>query len=400
MSELCTELTLGWLAAAGKTVEDRLVTKLDVTSMRTPPGGLLRYAAAVCVVPAALLLTMGIGTVVSSGLRLLTLGAIVSAPVLLYVRRARTRVGTTVQTIAGGIQLGERPIPYEQIVDSFESGTRTITLRLRDRSSVVLEMTCTAAEALTALGFAPEQRTVREPLTQTLSPFTKGFLTLVVSTLTLGPLLSSLRWTGIALALAFSCLLCVLCIRTFGSPAVVLGADGVRVLAGFHRHFVSFADLEAVRCETGVVTLRCRDGAEHDVRPEGSATSLAERIERSWRAYQQAGGARIEALARGARSLDQWRAELATLATRQGGFRDLQVGAHDLELELRDAGASADRRIGAAIALRAQRPEAVERIRLAAGACADEALREALEAVCDDSLDEHLLARAEHTARR
>lgn len=374
--------------------------QVSVLSMREHPGGVLRTAATVCAVPAALLLLAAFRLLLSGTVFLLLVAAVPALPVAIYLHRGRVQPGGIVRASSAGLDVLGRIVPYEHIEESFESAPRMLTLKLRDRAQIVLEVAGSAAEALTQLGFATERRTVREPLAQLLSPFTQGFLTFVGSMLTLGFLLARHEAAGLGIAFVSSCVLATLVVRVFGYPNVLLGADGLRVSSGLRRSFVPFAALAEVRSEGGTVWLRCHDGTTRILSPAGNAQALAERIEVAWRAFQHGSGLRIEALARGEQTLLEWRRELSALAERGTGFRQMPIDATLLELELGDASAPADRRIGAALALRGQNPKHIERIRGVAGTCADDALRLALEAVCDDTLDEALLERAERRAAR
>ena len=103
-------------------------------------------------------------------------------------------------------------------------------------------------------------------------------------------------------------------------------------------------------------------------------------------------------LARGSRSIAEWRAWLRTAATASGGFRDATLPVESLEALLADPGASTEERIGAAIALRESGvlgPANVQnRIRVAAEATANPHVRVALLAAAEDEIDETVLDKA------
>jgi len=84
-----------------------------------------------------------------------------------------------------------------------------------------------------------------------------------------------------------------------------------------------------------------------------------------------------------------WRAELVALTDEQGdaAYRGIHLPRTTLEDVLDDGSAPAERRIGAALALRALDPSYATRVRLAAGSSANEHLRIALEKVADDDVD-------------
>lgn len=96
----------------------------------------------------------------------------------------------------------------------------------------------------------------------------------------------------------------------------------------------------------------------------------------------------VAAFARGERSLPEWRAQLR-VKMEQSGYRAAAAPTETAESVLRDARATAEARVGAAVALRIA-GEPAEKIRVAADATVDDALREALEAVAEEGDDVHL----------
>ena len=66
----------------------------------------------------------------------------------------------------------------------------------------------------------------------------------------------------------------------------------------------------------------------------------------------------------------------------------------ELSRALDDPDATPERRVGAALALVGTGdPEAHERVRIAAGACASDALREALQCIARDEIEEEVIAK-------
>lgn len=84
---------------------------------------------------------------------------------------------------------------------------------------------------------------------------------------------------------------------------------------------------------------------------------------------------------------------MATASQTPAGFRDQAIGLDDLERALGDAGLRPDERIGAALAYRAAGGEPA-RIRVAAEASADVAMKDALEAAAEEEPDLEAIDRA------
>lgn len=259
----------------------------------------------------------------------------------------------------------------------------------------------------------------RSPLRTEVGAFTLGFMTFVVSSIALGWLAAWVDVLGVTSVLVLPTLLTVLVVRFFGMPALLVGADGVRIERGLRRRFVSFADLATVRAakpirflEDGVrmpdehvdgrgVVLELRGGESILLPTIGQSNvqldALVARIEAGRADFGAHGVRRVLSLRREGRSIEDWSRDLQGLTTHDASFREQPIDADELAFELDDASAPAERRIGAALALRALAPEAPQRIRVVAESCADPALRAALIGVCDETLDEELVESAERS---
>lgn len=182
---------------------------------------------------------------------------------------------------------------------------------------------------------------------------------------------------------------------------LVVGADGIELRGPWRRRFVSFASLDGVAWEQpGTLVIR-----ERGLRPKRlDGTSLIEdastadafleavRHARALYARRHRETELARLLVRGDRPLAAWREALRQLAEGAGAYRAQALGAEELTLLLDDASADEEVRLGAALAMRAMRPmEEPTRIRVAAGTCANPAMREALERVADDTLDDATL---------
>jgi hypothetical protein len=103
----------------------------------------------------------------------------------------------------------------------------------------------------------------------------------------------------------------------------------------------------------------------------------------------------VERLDRGGRSLAAWRAALVDLARAGSSYRVAGLSPDDLAAVVGSPEAAVDRRIGAAIALRASgHPGAGERIRIAAERCASARVRAALQRVSEGAEEDEAVAEA------
>ena len=126
--------------------------------------------------------------------------------------------------------------------------------------------------------------------------------------------------------------------------------------------------------------------------------ALFERIEKAMQARGQSRVSQVQLaqLDRQRRSLPEWRKALrALLAIEGSGYRGAALGSDQLAEVVEDAGAPAERRVAAAIALSGKGdPEARRRVRVAVEACADQDLRAALEHAAEGEIEEAELHRA------
>ncbi|MEP7124364.1 MAG: hypothetical protein ABJE95_25780 [Byssovorax sp.] len=125
--------------------------------------------------------------------------------------------------------------------------------------------------------------------------------------------------------------------------------------------------------------------------------ALFERIEQAMQARGQSRVPQVQLaqLDRQRRTLPAWRKDLrALLAVEGSGYRGAALGSDQLAEVVEDAGAPAERRVAAAIALSSKGdPEARRRVRVAVEACADEDLRAALEHAAEGEIEEAELER-------
>ncbi len=132
--------------------------------------------------------------------------------------------------------------------------------------------------------------------------------------------------------------------------------------------------------------------------------ALFERIEQAMaaRGRSKVSQVQLAQLDRQRRTLPAWRRDLrALLAVEGSGYRGAALGSDQLAEVVEDAGAPAERRVAAAIALSSKGdPEARRRVRIAVEACADEDLRAALEHAAEGEIEEAELSRVVKPGRK
>ncbi|XYI03772.1 hypothetical protein ACMHYB_29995 [Sorangium sp. So ce1128] len=231
----------------------------------------------------------------------------------------------------------------------------------------------------------------------------------------------------IAAALGLCCLI-VYAVLKFALPrAALVGTDGVSLRSFRARRFVPYASVAAVRADGRGVWLDQRSGPPlllatvprlsrrllasmpRGARLGAATEVLFHRLNEAMAvaAPSDASAARFADLDRRGRPIDAWRRALEALvrgATGVAQYRRASVTEDDIARVLEDVAAPPERRIAAAVALTASDDPAVRgRVRIAASACANEALRHALEKAAEGELeaaDVELAERAHALAAR
>jgi hypothetical protein len=244
---------------------------------------------------------------------------------------------------------------------------------------------------------------------------------------------------GLLVALSASLLLALLGIsRLLRWREVIVGADGV-ALEGFgKRRFIAYAEVRRIKRDPEGVRLHLKDGgsvllptivdtkaplpvtrgvdalfdpasvkrsfpggiASEEVYEKDMARreALFDRIRLAMRGRGQSrvSSVQLAQLDRRRRSLPAWRDDLrALLAVEGSGYRGAALGPDQLAEVVEDAGASAERRVAAAIALSGSGDaESRRRVRIAVEACVDENLRAALAHAAEGEIEEAELRRA------
>ncbi len=343
-------------------------------------------------------LTVGGLRVVLRDPTFLVVGFAALVPFLLHRQDAGPVEDVTIEATREALVVGDRTFPLSRFAGAWARDARTVVVVLDDRTEIVLELgSGTADEVLAALGWSEAERTLPTPLRGALGPFTVGFITFVAAALSgiaLADAVPSLRGS-LGWILLASFVLAAVVARTIAAPRVVVGADGLRIERALSRRFVGFAEIADVqRRERGsglvvhlvsgeVLTLPM-------VAQDSESIAAVEARIAAGRARAGSATGLATLLARGERSLERWRSDLAALASAPRGFRDAAVTPEALAQELENASAPPEVRVAAALALEAIEPSG-PRVRVAVDTCADDDLREVLRAVRDGTLEDEQL---------
>lgn len=275
-------------------------------------------------------------------------------------------------------------------------GGALLTLSLADERTVTAFVSSEAAgaRALEALHIDPMGRPLvgrfRSGVMRTAAGFGVGLALFAVlawlKNVTAIELGGGLVWTALLVTLVTGWLVGT------RPPEIAVGADGVRIRGKVGARFIPLEQIESVKVDDlNTLELRLRDGAVDRTRialGNGPLLSaIAHRIERAKGAMQSGdgGAALLAVLARGARSIGSWRDDLRKRVA-QADYRRASVEGGELERLVGSSGASAEHRIGAALALReGGGDEARERIRIAAEQCVDPRVRIALRTIAVDA---------------
>jgi hypothetical protein len=303
-----------------------------------------------------------------------------------------------------------RTIPLAEVEAGFVVPTRNATsVELHLKGGDVVDVRVASADDAAALLRAARVDVARQRCRiQLVDPdaqlfiglFTAGSLA-YCSTPALGLLAVMIQ--GVTAALVWASLLALVtlvALRATALPELTIGTDGISFKRGFRELFVPFEQLAEIRPAGLGILIRYRDGTTKTIfSPAGVGPERFEalllRIREAMAARAQGNQPSLELLDRRGRSLREWREALAQVARRGTSYRDVGISIDDLETVIGSPDATPERRLAAAVALRAAaHPEARALIRVAAGQCASERLRFALEKVGEGDDDEMALAEA------
>jgi hypothetical protein len=372
------------------------------------PGAVVGSAAITCTF--LLLMASALGTLVLRRLRWIGPG-----PGTIAIDEPRVALSVS--------RKGRSNVEKSFHVGDITSGYRTddeVTLRLArgDVVTLVVDGPQTAEALLRALGQDARRRALAMKLPAAASryPGLTTFAWLIVITqlpsLTIlpfamfGSCLSSPNaelqlflagWTLIQVAVVS------IAIQILKPRPVAIGTDGIVVRRLFRDRFFPYASISKVKLVEGGVALALRDAGVLRLRTQSwrktgedsLAQALLERIQaaRGAAAVDDDVHAKLVLLERKGRTLDAWRAHLASLVDK-AGYRTSAVTERDLAAVVTDGSLSAEHRIAATLALAAaDRGEARARVRIAADACADRELRIALEEASEGEVDDTRVGR-------
>lgn len=337
-----------------------------------------------------------------------------------WLRRGRALPAGDAEVRADALRLGAGPETFVLRVEEVRAGwvvpgarSATVEFERRDGARVALAVddTPSAQEVLGAMGFDAQRRSLKVVLGRAWDGPVRGLgvllfgglqtlplLALFAAWLHLGPVARALLFASVAVA-GF-----IVASRTMGPPTLTIGADGITLQRGFQPRFLPYRLLRWIERDGDDLVLLLVDDQRIRVTPTSRDASrddmVVERIRgAAERARAQGGNATLALLDRNGRGVREWREALRALHGAPG-YRASGLGAAELQAVLADPGASAERRIAAAVALAAQDPEgAVTRVRVAVEACADPALREAVESALRGDLDDESLELAADESR-
>jgi hypothetical protein len=386
-------------------VSDESSELLSCRGIQVRVGTALRLAQVAGFFVAGVLLLSGRPTSILAGL------AVACLPVWI-ARSQRLRAGGLVALVPGGLRLQgvaqDRFVPSARVVGGHVApNARSVVLRVANGSEIRLELERDeAARVFAHVGMGVGQRALVAPLRRMVGAFTIGFVTVFVTFMLMSfvePWLPHGHggW-DLLLALMIPVVATVFAVRRFGYPRVVVGSDGVRIEGGLVARFVPYAAIRQARAAPRPreeIALRCKSGETVRLamisRSRDEREALLARIVAGMEAYAPTGEDRLAGvLERGGRSIAEWKEDLRRLTHVERGFREQPLGRSDFERVVADPSAPPDRRVGAALALRALDAHAAPRVRVAAEASAHEGVRGLLEAASEGEVDEEALAEA------
>ncbi len=195
----------------------------------------------------------------------------------------------------------------------------------------------------------------------------------------------------------------------FRAGEAVVGADGVLIRSLLAPSFIPYTRIRRVTTSGGGVRLELYRGPSvelpvsflgyayaHSKPSPSDVDAVAAQIRRGIASLRPASeSAKLDDLDRGDRSAETWREAMAGLGERGPGYRGAAIDDEELLAVAEDASAPPERRVGAALALRAWTDDTHRRrVRIAAASSADGDMRAALEAAAEGEIAETELTRA------
>ncbi|MFO0626363.1 MAG: hypothetical protein U0325_12190 [Polyangiales bacterium] len=387
--------------------------KVHAARARFPDAA--RRVAVAAVITLGATVTLGrwaaLGGVAASAL----LGAVAA-----WLRRGRALPAGEAATDANALRLGAgdgafvlpaREVRAGWVVPGAQSASVVFERADGARVALTVDDTASAQEVLGAMGFDAQRRSLKVSLgrgwdgpLRALGVLLFGglqtlpLLALFAAWLHLGPVSRALLFASVTVA-GF-----IVASRTMGPPELTIGADGITLQRGFQPRFLPYRLLRWIERDGDDLVLLLVDDQRIRVTPTSRDAArddmVVERIRgAAERARAQGGNAALALLDRNGRSVRAWREALRALRGAPG-YRDAGLGEAELQAVLADPGASAERRIAAAVALASHAPtDDLTRVRVAVDACADPALREAVASALRGDLDDEAMELAADESR-
>jgi hypothetical protein len=386
---------------------------VDYTARRTP--GLPRHTTVGVALVALALMVAGL----VGGPPSLTAAAVLIGSVALFLAtgaRATSRAAGRVTATGTGLRVDVEGdtvfVSAADIAAAFVTGPDGVVLEERSGEVLTLRGIEEPSALLERLGFDADRRAVDVRLRGHLGGLFTAWATAVAVMLLAfgGPALGA-PLASVLLALAVL-VAGVAATRRYARRRMLVGLDGVRLVGAWRTTFLPYAALRQVTPEwvhlraperaqakelepANAFYLRRRSGdailvplAGH---PADEVEALRRRIEAGIERSRAAPRAALDVLARGGRTVLDWRVDLER-ATRQS-FRTAALPQDEIDAVLADPAAPAEARVGAALALRAM-GDAQLRVRVAAESTASPRVRAALEAAAEDEIDDARIAAA------
>lgn len=372
--------------------------------MRLRPSNLIMTAIALVVAPATLtLLTCLLASAGAFGFMPLAIVGAIAAPFACSLYLGRARSGGELELVDSGVRVEtgrtDRNIVFARILSGYAMPKKdTVVLCLSNGARI----TAVLAEGTPSevVAHCLSQRAPTLALRGQLGAFTRGLLAFMGSCFFALPvalmLIPRIGGWGILVVLLAAIVATVFTVKFFGSPRIVVGKDGVRLLGVLRPAFIPYSAISRVERASPGLLLHLENGRTLPLPTiaQGGAqvSDLIRRIADGIDEYGEGEVRLADVLARNGQTLKAWKEAIARVAVSGGNFRTHQLGREDFEVILADASATAERRIAAALALQAlDETGAGERIRVASATLANDRLRVALDAAREGVLDEALV---------
>jgi hypothetical protein len=311
-------------------------------------------------------------------------------------------------SVAGDHLRVERPtrtlaVPLDDLAAGSQNPKTGLVTFRRQSGDLLLVRVPTADDGrrlLEATRMDASRRTLRMKLG---SSFFTDILTLLLAPFVFGPMTAGAGRLSVTLTMALTVGLLLVLRRLIGPAEVIVGADGVIVRQGFAAGFIPFGRVARVEIDPArrrLVVFRLTDGSAVEARArwmsDDDREALAARISDARQAWAagEAGERALARVERRGRSAVAWREAMREVAAADG-YREPGVTREALVEVVESPAAPVERRMGAALALSGTDDDDLRRrVRVAAGACADERVRVALTLAADGSLDDDAMEEA------